>query len=310
MADRIVDLPVLGMVRSTSFANNIARGVRRRQGVIEATVSVDTEEISILFDTDKATIRGLVDNLRQLGYDIAHKKIDIPVTGMNNKEDAHNVEKSILDRVEGVLEAKVNLSANLLSAEYMPRYSAVKDIVAAVEAAGYGAVVKEEDLKEGPKKEAEILPPKVEAPAAIPVKPVERPIAGETPPPAKPPIPKAETPPPKVVPPVPIPVKPVEKPIPAEAPPPAKPPVPKEEQVIVRNRIIDLPILGMTSIDCALIIENALKSVEGVSEVTVSFSAKEASILFNTEKTTMRAMVEKIRQVGYDVAAKTQAPTA
>lgn len=272
MADRIVDLPVLGMVRSTSFANNIARGVRRRQGVIEATVSVDTEEISILFDTDKATIRGLVDNLRQLGYDIAHKKIDIPVTGMNNKEDAHNVEKSILDRVEGVLDAKVNLSADLLSAEYMPKYSAVKDIVAAVEAAGYGAVVKEEDLKEEPKKEAEIPPPKVEAPAAIPVKPVEKPIAVETPPPAKPPTPK--------------------------------PPVPKEEQVIVRNRIIDLPILGMTSIDCALIIENALKSVEGVSEVTVSFSAKEASILFDTEKTTIRAMVEKIRKVGYDVAAK------
>lgn len=306
MADRIVDLPVLGMVRSTSFANNIARGVRRRHGVIEATVNVEEEEISILFDSDKATIRGLVDNLRQLGYDIAHKKIDIPITGMNNKEDAHKVETGVLERVEGVLEAKVNLSADLLSAEYMPKYSAVKDIVAAVEAAGYGAVVKEEDMRE-PKKEAQIPPPKVEAPAAIPVKPVEKPVAAEAPPPpTPPPAPKEKIPPPMAAPPpVAAPVRPVEKPIPAAAPPSAKPPVPKEEQVIVRNRIVDLSILGMTSVDCALIIENALKSVEGVSEATVSFSAKEASVLFNTEKTTMRAMVEKIRQVGYDVAVKT-----
>jgi len=293
------------MVRSTSFANNIARGVRRRQGVIEATVNAEDEEISILFDSDKATIRGLVDNLRQLGYDVAHDKIEIPITGMNNKDDAHKVETSILERVEGVLVATVNLSADTLTVEYMSRYSSVKDIAAAVEAAGYGAEVKEEDLQEDTPP-----PPEAKEPEPAPVKPVEKPVVAEAPPPPTPPAPKEEIPPPMAAPPpVAAPVRPVEKPIPAEAPPPAKPPVPKEEQVIVRNRIIDLPILGMTSIDCALIIENALKSVEGVSEATVSFSAKEASILFDTEKTTIRAMVEKIRKVGYDVAVKTQAPT-
>jgi len=270
VADRIVELPVLGMVRSTSFANNIARGVRRRQGVIEATVSVDTEEISILFDTEKATIRGLVGNLRQLGYDVAHTKIELPITGMNTKEDAHNVEKGVLEKVEGVLEASVNISTDLLTAEYMPRYSTIKDVVAAVEAAGYGAVVPEEYLKEEEKKEAP--PPTV----------VEEP-------------PKEEIPPAKIKVPDVIPPRPVDKPVSVETPAPVKPPA------VTGERIIDLPILGMTSVDCALIIENGLRRGEGVIEVTVSFVATEASILFDTEKTTPKTLVENIRKIGYDV---------
>ncbi|MBU2591747.1 MAG: heavy metal translocating P-type ATPase [Nitrospinae bacterium] len=147
MAERRIELPVLGMT-CANCAMTIERGLRRGAGVIEANVNFATEEASILFDPDKTNIKTLVDNIRRSGYDVATAKVELPITGMTCANCAITAEKSVNLNVAGVLSASVNFATERLNAEYIPGLSTISDIVAAIEGAGYGAVVTDDGVEE------------------------------------------------------------------------------------------------------------------------------------------------------------------
>ena len=69
-----------------------------------------------------------------------------------------------------------------------------------------------------------------------------------------------------------------------------------------------LRIDGMDCPTCATVIEHALERMDGVLEASVSYGAERLRLEFDTEKTSLDAVRERIRALGYGVIEKGQAP--
>ena len=65
---------------------------------------------------------------------------------------------------------------------------------------------------------------------------------------------------------------------------------------------VTLPILGMTCANCVASVERGLSKVEGVDAATVNLSSERASVSYDPDKTGIPALVEQVRQTGYEVA--------
>src|SRR4051794_1528068 len=64
---------------------------------------------------------------------------------------------------------------------------------------------------------------------------------------------------------------------------------------------IDLPVLGMTCAACVRHVEKALQSVDGVGEASVNLALERATVVIDPSRTSPAALVEAIREAGYDV---------
>jgi len=67
-------------------------------------------------------------------------------------------------------------------------------------------------------------------------------------------------------------------------------------------RKIKLPIIGMHCASCVATIEKAIKRMEGVENAQVNLSAEAAYVEYDEEKVPLKDIIEKIREVGYNVA--------
>ncbi|MFQ5598903.1 MAG: HAD-IC family P-type ATPase, partial [Nitrospiria bacterium] len=78
--------------------------------------------------------------------------------------------------------------------------------------------------------------------------------------------------------------------------------------VIETNKTrIDLPVTGMTCASCSARVEKGLASVPGVKTASVNFATGKASLMLELNQpssATIEALIEKTRQIGYDVETK------
>ncbi len=65
---------------------------------------------------------------------------------------------------------------------------------------------------------------------------------------------------------------------------------------------VDLPITGMTCAACANRIEKQLKKQTGVESCSVNFATGRATVNYNPQKTSVGALVQTVKDVGYDTA--------
>ncbi len=63
---------------------------------------------------------------------------------------------------------------------------------------------------------------------------------------------------------------------------------------------IELPILGMSCAGCALRIENTLKEIDGIEDVSVNFSLERAELILD-KKISLKYVKEKIEEIGYGI---------
>lgn len=66
---------------------------------------------------------------------------------------------------------------------------------------------------------------------------------------------------------------------------------------------IDIPLLGVNSEHCALIIDNGIAKVDGVKSHKVDFNNEKAIVELDVKKTDLNQIIKSIRDLGYDVAA-------
>lgn len=64
---------------------------------------------------------------------------------------------------------------------------------------------------------------------------------------------------------------------------------------------ISFPIRGMTCASCVNHVERALKSVPGVSEVSVNFATESASLDFDSALTTPELLTHAVKEAGYEI---------
>ena len=119
-----------------SCSARVERTLRRLDGVAEANVNLATEQASIVFDPAKLTPVGVLDAIREAGYEPRVAAAELSVSGMTCAACSARVERA-LRGVEGVLEASVNLATERATLRYLPDVAPPARLVAAVRDAGY-----------------------------------------------------------------------------------------------------------------------------------------------------------------------------
>ena len=138
MTTREVTLPVTGMT-CAMCVKNVERSLRRADGVADVSVNLATEQATVQYDASAVQTSDLVARLEQSGYGVAAAAIDLPITGMTCAMCQKNVARA-LNRSDGVLSASVNLASEKASVSYLPGVARRRDLITAVERAGYGVI--------------------------------------------------------------------------------------------------------------------------------------------------------------------------
>ncbi|MAU12393.1 MAG: copper-translocating P-type ATPase [Anaerolineaceae bacterium] len=133
-----IELPVTGMTCS-SCVRNVERALGRTEGVEEAVVNFATERASVNYDPSVTNITSLIAKINSSGYGVATAKTELPITGMTCTSCERNVSRA-LSKPDGVLDVTVNLATERAVVTYLPGVVNRRDLITAVEAAGYGVI--------------------------------------------------------------------------------------------------------------------------------------------------------------------------
>ena len=145
MTQQTVTLPISGM-SCANCAANIERSVKKLDGIDTAAVNFASEQATVSFDPSRITIDTLVQQVQRAGFKVPANHLELPITGMTCANCAANVERTLNKKVSGVVKASVNFASERASIDYLPDLVSVEQMVAAIEKAGYGAVVSDDAL--------------------------------------------------------------------------------------------------------------------------------------------------------------------
>lgn len=71
---------------------------------------------------------------------------------------------------------------------------------------------------------------------------------------------------------------------------------------MTNNRLITLPITGMTCANCSATVERALKKANGVKSASVNLSSERATVEFDPQASTLTDLVGRVQHAGYGIA--------
>ncbi|MBS4178379.1 heavy metal translocating P-type ATPase [Lederbergia citrea] len=129
-------------------SNRIEKGLNKMEGVKNANVNLALEKATVQFDGTVMKPEDIQKKIKDLGYDVVTEKTELILTGMTCAACSTRIEKG-LNKMDGVIQASVNLALEKATVEYNPSTVSQKDLTNKVEALGYGAIVKSEgDEKE------------------------------------------------------------------------------------------------------------------------------------------------------------------
>ncbi|MGC9333745.1 MAG: heavy metal translocating P-type ATPase [Anaerolineae bacterium] len=139
MAEKKISLAVTGMT-CANCSLTIERNLRRLEGVEEASVNLATEKASVIYDPGVVKQGDFLALIRDIGYDVATAKVELPITGMTCANCAQTIER-VLRRLDGVVSANVNLANERATVEYLPGAASLAAMQQAIRDAGYDVIV-------------------------------------------------------------------------------------------------------------------------------------------------------------------------
>jgi len=158
MSEREVSLPITGMTCANCVAT-VEKGLKKLDGVAGVEVNLALERATVKYDAERVREQDLIDRVRLTGYDVPVATTELAITGMTCANCVATVEKG-LKRLEGVLDASVNLATEKATVTYVPGQVTRRDLIKRVELTGYGVVeaAMGEDMEDAEQKarEAEI----------------------------------------------------------------------------------------------------------------------------------------------------------
>ena len=143
MSNQKITFPVSGMT-CANCAMNIERTVKKLTGVADARVNFAAEQAAVSFDPKQLQLKDVLEKISGSGYCVPTANIEFPVTGMTCANCAANIERALNKKVNGVVDASVNFATERATVDYIPELVTIEDMIAAVEAAGYGAISPDE----------------------------------------------------------------------------------------------------------------------------------------------------------------------
>jgi P-type Cu+ transporter len=148
MESQTTTLPVAGMT-CANCAAAIERTLKKLDGVSDASVNFAAEQVTVHFDPGMIKLPDLVARVERAGYKVPANRAELPITGMTCANCAANIERTLKKKVPGVVGASVNFASENATVEYFSERVSLEEIVAAIEKAGYGAIVPQEGTAAG-----------------------------------------------------------------------------------------------------------------------------------------------------------------
>ncbi|CBE67160.1 MAG: heavy metal translocating P-type ATPase [Candidatus Methylomirabilis oxygeniifera] len=133
---RVTELPIRGMTCASCVAR-IEDGLSKLSGVQTAGVNFATQQATISYDSQRVTIHRIVQEVRELGYEVATAEVILPVSGMSCASCVQHIEQA-LAAVPGVVAASVNFATERASVTFLASVVQPTDLRQAIEEAGYG----------------------------------------------------------------------------------------------------------------------------------------------------------------------------
>jgi Cu+-exporting ATPase len=140
MTGEKIIFPVTGMT-CANCAANIERGLKKLPGVLEPKANFAAEQVSVAFNSKEVDPRAIFQTVEKIGYGVPAARIDLPLTGMTCTNCAANIERALLKKAIGVVNASVNFASEKASIEYVPSVISPSDLVDVIRKAGYDAVL-------------------------------------------------------------------------------------------------------------------------------------------------------------------------
>ena len=139
MVQRQISLPISG-ISCANCVNTIERDLKKLRGISHVSVNPATERATVVFDASEVREEAIVKAIREAGYEVTLSRLELPITGMTCANCAQAIERALKRKVPGVVNATVNLATEKASVEYLPGEANRRDLVKAIEAAGYGVL--------------------------------------------------------------------------------------------------------------------------------------------------------------------------
>ncbi|MDA8389737.1 MAG: heavy metal translocating P-type ATPase [Gammaproteobacteria bacterium] len=131
-----IEIGIEGMTCASCTAR-VERGLKRVAGVSSATVNLATERAHVEF-ASPATVKDLLESVRQSGYVPITETVVLAVEGMTCASCVARIERA-LRALPGVTDVYINLATEEARVSYLPPLVDVPDFVRAITAAGYAA---------------------------------------------------------------------------------------------------------------------------------------------------------------------------
>lgn len=119
--------------------NRVERGLKKVEGVEAASVNLATESATVAYDPATTTPQALIEKIQEVGYTPVVAEVELGVTGMTCAACVNRVERA-LKKLDGVLEARVNLATERAHVTYLPASTGLAQFKRAIRAAGYGVL--------------------------------------------------------------------------------------------------------------------------------------------------------------------------
>lgn len=138
----------VGGMTCAACASRIEKGLKRMDGVNEASVNLALETSNISYQPDKIEASAIKDKIEKLGYHVVTEKADFQIEGMTCAACANRIEKR-LNKIEGVVSAPVNFALETVTVEYNPKEVTPKELKETVTKLGYRLEDKEAGGQDG-----------------------------------------------------------------------------------------------------------------------------------------------------------------
>ncbi|MFY0781786.1 heavy metal translocating P-type ATPase [Peribacillus simplex] len=139
-------LQIAGMT-CAACAVRIEKGLKKIDGVEEASVNFALEKSKVTFDPSKSSVTQLKDKVESLGYKVVSDKAEFDISGMTCAACANRIEKR-LNKLDGVQNATVNFALESALVEYNPDEVSVPDMKDVIKKLGYRLEQKQDSTGE------------------------------------------------------------------------------------------------------------------------------------------------------------------
>lgn len=146
MTKQKLSIDVIGMTCASCSAR-IEKQLNKLEGVDSAVVNLLANKALVEFDNSKLDKKTIVRTIEKTGYEVPLTRTTMFIEGMTCAACSARIEKA-LQKVDGVVNASVNLSTNKATVDYASGSLEESFLVKTVEKAGYEAEVEKDDNKD------------------------------------------------------------------------------------------------------------------------------------------------------------------